>query len=85
MLNCRPPFKTHQSAPGKSQLWVAYESKTDLSYLSVAERGFHSLSITKLADLCDVLDIKLSEFFLDLESTIETGFEAEQILEEQLD
>ncbi|HHX36648.1 MAG TPA: helix-turn-helix transcriptional regulator [Clostridiaceae bacterium] len=56
---------------GMSILTVACETDMDLSYLSHMERGFHYPTIKKLALICDSLEIKLSDFFSEIEASLD--------------
>lgn len=56
-----------RKAHGQTLLHLAAQSGTDLSYLSHVERGMHNLTVAKLYELCQAMNIRMSEFFLAVE------------------
>ena len=54
-----------------SQETFAYESGIDRRYMSDIENGKRNISLDILERVADKLEIKLSEFFLEVENTNE--------------
>lgn len=61
-------LKKARLAKGLSQEKLAEATNFDRTYISFLERGKRNPSLLCLASLCQVLEIKLSELFQEIES-----------------
>lgn len=52
---------------GYSLMQLAAKANIDCSYLSRIENGKNAVTVVKLADLLHILNIRMSDFFLELE------------------
>lgn len=62
-------MRAMRKARGQTLMHLAAQSGTDLSYLSYVERGMHNLTVVKLYELCQAMDICMSDFFLTVEQS----------------